>query len=122
MDGCCGYIKALSLASMLEKQGYKKILLLTGDLNSKMTEKSEIGTKILFGDGISLNILEKDRSTIDTQIFNSGDNNDMISCKIELCQLYRFPYWRLFQNSIRSLYLQHNQQHRSIFQNKDNLP
>ena len=83
MDGCCGYIKALSLASMLEKQGYKKILLLTGDLNSKMTGRSEIGTKILFGDGISLNILEKDRSIIDTQIFNSGDNNDMISCKIK---------------------------------------
>ena len=82
MDGCTGFIKALSLASMLEKQGYKKTLLITGDLNSKMTEKSDLSTKILFGDGISVSLLEIDKSIIDTQIFNSGDNDNLINCKI----------------------------------------
>ena len=83
MDGCTGFIKALSLASMLEKEGYKKTLIISGDLNSKMTEKSDSVTKILFGDGLSVNLLERNNSIIDTQIFNSGDNDNLINCNIK---------------------------------------
>ena len=50
IDGCSGYIKALSLASMLKSKGVKKVLIIAGDLNSMMTNQAEIGTRILFGE------------------------------------------------------------------------
>lgn len=80
MDGCSGYIKALSLASMLEHKGFNKVLIVAGDLNSMMTTSADIGTRILFGDGISVSILESDDSVLDTRIFNNGDHNNVISC------------------------------------------
>ena len=83
MDGCAGYINALRLASMLEKNGHKNILIIAGDLNSTITVNSVIGTKILFGDGISVTTLEADNSKTDTLSFNNGDNDNIISCSIK---------------------------------------
>lgn len=80
MDGCSGFIKALSLASMLEKKGHTKVLIIAGDLNSVMTTNADIGTRILFGDGVSVTVLESDINTLDTRIFNNGDQNNVISC------------------------------------------
>ena len=48
MDGCSGYIKALSLASMLGKNEFGKVLIVAGDINSSMTTNAELATKILF--------------------------------------------------------------------------
>ncbi len=82
MDGCSGYIKALSVASMLELKGCKKVLVIAGDLNSTITNESDIGTKILFGDGISVSTLESDGCNIDTRLFNTGDLKSVISCSL----------------------------------------
>jgi len=102
MDGCTGYIKALSLASMLEKEGYKKILTVTGDLNSLMTSKSELGTKILFGDGISISLLEADASVLNTRIFNNGDNKKVISCAVSenILNMNGFEVFRFTRNVV----------------------
>jgi len=82
MDGCSGYIKSLSLAQMLHSQSYEKTLIIAGDINSKMTETSDIGTKILFGDGISISIIEKCKNVLESRLFNRGDNEDIISCSV----------------------------------------
>ena len=83
MDGCAGYIKAIQLAKMLEKNGHKKALVIAGDLHSSMTINSDIGTKVLFGDGISITTLETDESSTYTEIFNDGDNDNIISCSVK---------------------------------------
>ena len=45
LDGCSGYIKALSIASMLSSNAYKKVLIISGDINSAMTTNAELATK-----------------------------------------------------------------------------
>ena len=82
MDGCAGYIKALKVASLLELKGYKKIMIIAGEINSLMTSKADIGTKILFGDGVSVSIIEADDSCFDSIILNNGDHKNTISCNI----------------------------------------
>lgn len=83
MDGCAGYIKALKVASLLELKGYKKIMIIAGEINSLMTSKSDVGTKILFGDGVSVSIIEADNSSFDSIILNNGDHKNTISCNIK---------------------------------------
>ncbi len=82
VDGCAGYIKALSLVKMLDNTGFKKILIVAGDINSMMTSEAEIGTKILFGDGFSVFTMEADKSDLDIRLFNEGDHENVITCDI----------------------------------------
>lgn len=105
MDGCSGYIKALSLASMLERKGQKKVLIIAGDLNSTMTSQSDIGTRILFGDGVSITVLESDKSAIDTWIFNNGDLNNIISCSVSknIIDMNGFEVFRFTRNVVPEL-------------------
>jgi len=102
MDGCSGYIKALSIASMLNKKEYKKILIVSGDINSMMTNDADIGTKILFGDGVSFTILEAASSKIDTQIFNDGDDKNIISCSVDesIMNMDGFEVFRFTKNVV----------------------
>jgi 3-oxoacyl-[acyl-carrier-protein] synthase-3 len=105
MDGCSGYIKALSLASMLERSGRKKILIISGDLNSTMTVEADIGTRILFGDGVSISILESDNTTADIRIFNNGDLNNVISCSTSknVMNMNGFEVFRFTRNVVPQL-------------------
>lgn len=80
MDGCSGWIKAISLAELLELKGKKKILIIAGDLNSMITKSADIGTKILFGDGLSVSIFESDQHKVDVSLYNNGDEAGIISC------------------------------------------
>ena len=82
MDGCSGYIKALHLSNLLLEGGCNKVLVLAGDLNSKMTSGSEIGTQILFGDGVSVTTLEPNYQKSEILLFNEGDNTGIISCTV----------------------------------------
>jgi len=105
MDGCAGYIKALALTKMLQNDGYKKTLILSGDLNSIMTSKAEIGTKILFGDGISATFIEPDDSENLVKIFNNGDNDNIISCSAgdNLMNMNGFEVFRFTKNMVPKL-------------------
>jgi 3-oxoacyl-[acyl-carrier-protein] synthase-3 len=70
-----------------------------------MTSESDIGTKILFGDGMAVSTLESDSSEIDTRIFNSGDNNNIISCsfKDNLMSMNGFEVFRFTRNVVPQL-------------------
>ncbi len=105
MDGCSGYIKALSLASMLHANGPKKVLIIAGDINSTMTTDAEIGTKILFGDGISMSILEAGTDKLQTKIFNDGDLKNTISCDIQqkVMNMDGFEVFRFTRNVVPKL-------------------
>ncbi len=105
MDGCAGYIKALTLVKMLESQGFKKVLILTGDINSMMTSESEIGTKILFGDGVSVFTVETNNSKLDTRLFNDGDLRKIITCNTQddILNMNGFEVFRFTRNVVPSL-------------------
>lgn len=102
MDGCAGYIKALSLSSMLKSNNLKKILIIAGDLNSLMTTDAELGTKILFGDGISVSVLENDTNELKTIIFNDGDVRETIFCDIDqkVMHMNGFEVFRFTRNIV----------------------
>ena len=102
MDGCAGYIKALSVASMLQSGGLSKILIIAGDMNSSMTIDAELGTKILFGDGISVSVLEADTNETKTKIFNDGDVKNTISCSIhqQIMNMNGFEVFRFTRNVV----------------------
>jgi 3-oxoacyl-[acyl-carrier-protein] synthase-3 len=104
-DGCAGYIKALSIAKMLEIQGHSKILIVSGDLSSTITSKAELSTKVLFGDGISVSVLERDESIIETRLFNVGDNKNVISCSTHdnLMHMNGFEVFRFTRNYVPQL-------------------
>jgi 3-oxoacyl-[acyl-carrier-protein] synthase-3 len=105
MDGCSGYIKALALARMLEVAGYQRVLIVAGDLNSLITANADIGTKILFGDGLSVTILESDEHELDVQLFNNGDQEGVISCSStdNLMNMNGFEVFRFTRNMVPPL-------------------
>lgn len=102
MDGCSGYIKALYLAGMLEKQGYRNALIISGDLNSTMTEFSDLGTKVLFGDGLSVSILESCNTDLVVKLFNDGDIKNTIGCdtKENIMLMNGFEVFRFTRNNV----------------------
>jgi len=104
-DGCSGYVKALSIASMLSNSNFKKVLIIAGDINSAMTTYAELGTKILFGDGLSVSILEAADETIDTRLFNDGDTNNVIFCDMSenIMQMNGFEVFRFTRNVVPKL-------------------
>ena len=82
IDGCSGFIKALSLAKSLLDSSCEQVLIVSGDLNSQLTINSHPSTRILFGDGISVTKIQRSSSLFQPQIllFNDGDNSDKITC------------------------------------------
>lgn len=82
IDGCSGFIKAVNVASMLGKEGFRKTLIIAGDLNSKLTEQSELGTRILFGDGISITTVRPTLEKSDIILRNRGDLDGVLKCSV----------------------------------------
>jgi len=104
-DGCTGYIKAISIVDMLHQKGLSRVLVVAGDLNSSITEKAEVSTKILFGDGISFSIFETSDTRAKSLIFNDGDNEDTISCQVSegTMKMNGFEVFRFTQNTVPKL-------------------
>lgn len=102
MDGCSGFIKALKIAKLLEENGYLKIMIVSGDLNSQITKLSDIGTKILFGDGVAITILETSEDIMDIQLYNHGDIEGVISCSSidNVMNMNGFEVFRFTRNII----------------------
>lgn len=103
MDGCSGYIKALHLSNLLLEAGCNKIVVFAGDLNSKMTSGSEIGTQILFGDGVSVTTLEQSDRKSDILLLNEGDNTGIISCTDTSMTMNGFEVFRFTKNKVPKL-------------------
>jgi 3-oxoacyl-[acyl-carrier-protein] synthase III len=102
IDGCAGFIKAISLVDMLQQKGLFRALVIAGDMNSMITEKADISTKVLFGDGVSMSILEPDDKSAETILCNDGDVAGLISCHIddEILQMNGFEVFRFTRNNI----------------------
>jgi 3-oxoacyl-[acyl-carrier-protein] synthase-3 len=67
----------------------------------------------LFGDGISVSILEADESALETRLFNNGDNNKIISCSAEdnIMNMNGFEVFRFTRNVVPAFirsYLEEN--------------
>lgn len=105
MDGCAGYVKGLHLASMLQGNGCKKIMVVAGDLNSLMTTSSDMGAKVLFGDGVSISTLEADGDSSDAHILNDGDLTGVIACPYEggVMRMDGFEVFRFAKNQVPML-------------------
>ena len=58
-------------------------MIIAGEINSLMTSGADVGTRILFGDGVSVSIIEADNSYFDAIILNNGDHKNTISCNIK---------------------------------------
>jgi 3-oxoacyl-[acyl-carrier-protein] synthase-3 len=78
MDGCAGLIKGISLAEMLFAQGRSNILIIAGDINSETTAQSDLGTRILFGDGVSIMRVVPGGIEAKTHLINDGDLDGFI--------------------------------------------
>jgi 3-oxoacyl-[acyl-carrier-protein] synthase-3 len=79
---CSGYIYALNIAkSFIESKTYKKILVVAVDVLSRITDWSDRGTCVLFGDGAGAAVLEPARdenSIISIYIGSDGSATDLL--------------------------------------------
>jgi len=77
---CTGYIYGLAMANAFVKAGMaKKILLVTADTYSKYINKKDRSTRVLFGDGAAVTIVEesnKREGIIDIDLRSSGSGYD----------------------------------------------
>lgn len=105
MDGCSGFIKAVALAAMMEASAAQRILIVAGDLNSSITHQSELGTKILFGDGLGICVLETGGLSTDWIINNEGDTKSVISCSTSLgpLEMNGFEVFRFTRSKVTSM-------------------
>ena len=87
IDGCNGFVKALTVANKLMSVG-QRTLIVAGDLNSIMTEKAEISTKVLFGDGFCFTVVEQTDFNINSEIYNDGSRGRFISSSISPSIMY----------------------------------
>ena len=105
MDGCAGFIKGLHLSQILQSQGFSKVMILAGDLNSKITSESDSGTKVIFGDGISVTILERSDIPSNSALRNDGDIEGTICCSFEenIMNMNGFEVFRFTRKVVPSL-------------------
>ncbi len=75
-QGCTGYTDGLIVAeSVMKGMGFQKVLLLVGDTLSKITDPSDKGTSLLFGDGAAATIIENDENEIHFVTGSDGSGN-----------------------------------------------
>ncbi|MGL5291911.1 MAG: 3-oxoacyl-ACP synthase III family protein [Vibrionaceae bacterium] len=105
IDGCAGFIKALSIAKMLEQQAHKKILVIAGDINSYMTQKADVNTQILFGDGVHIALLQASEHPLEVTLLNQGDEKKAIYCSADdnIMQMNGFEVFRFTKDKIPAL-------------------
>ena len=70
-----------------------------------MTADAELGTKILFGDGVSVSILESSANKIQVKVFNDGDLKNTISCDMRenVMNMNGFEVFRFTRNIVPKL-------------------
>lgn len=71
--GCSGYIYGLYQASMLIRAGgCERVLVLTGDTQSRMIHAADRGNRMVLGDGFSATLVEKGEGTLHFNIKSDG--------------------------------------------------
>ena len=84
-DGCAGYVNGLIQAAALIKSGvYERVLLCTGDINSRLIDDNDYQLRMLFGDAASATLIclgkEEDELSFITGVDGSG--KDMLGVKL----------------------------------------
>ncbi len=82
--GCAGYISAIIQAGALISTGaYKKILLCTGDVTTKLLDDDDRHVRMLFGDGASATLLESGEDKIEFMSGSDGSGYKALGTDIE---------------------------------------
>jgi len=88
---CSGYVYSLAMANSFITSGLaKKILLVNADTYSKYISKKDRSTRVLFGDGAAITIVEKSdrgRGMIDVDFISTGKNFDKFYIPAGGCRL-----------------------------------
>lgn len=80
--GCSGYVYGLYLASALVNSGVERVLLLVGDTISKIVNKSDRSTELLFGDAGTATALQKKKgSKLNFTLGSDGSGAEHIIAK-----------------------------------------
>ena len=77
IDGCNGFVKAAHIMKCILKKGQTG-LIVSGEINSMLTERSELSTKILFGDGFALTLFEGLETDAPSVIYQDGNSGHFI--------------------------------------------
>jgi 3-oxoacyl-[acyl-carrier-protein] synthase-3 len=104
-DGCAGFIKASRLAKILLQNEREKVLIVSGDLNTVMTEAADPSTRILFGDGFSFCVFEKSEDLSHFDLKNNGRESKTIHCNSNenVMQMNGFEVFRFTRNTVPKL-------------------
>lgn len=97
LAGCNGYINAIDIAQMYMNSGkVKKAIIVGVDTLSKFTNKSDIGTAIVLGDGAGASLYEVSKGKYYSNIQAIPDDKDILTCninsKIEMDGLAIYKY------------------------------
>jgi 3-oxoacyl-[acyl-carrier-protein] synthase-3 len=78
---CCGFVYALSVADAYVKTGSRYVLVVGAEVMSAITDWTDRGTCILFGDGAGAAVVgpaEGDRGILSTHLHSDGGMGDLI--------------------------------------------
>jgi 3-oxoacyl-[acyl-carrier-protein] synthase-3 len=78
---CCGFVYALSVADAYVKTGSRYVLVVGAEVMSAITDWTDRGTCILFGDGAGAAVVgpaEDDRGILSTHLHSDGGLGDLI--------------------------------------------
>jgi 3-oxoacyl-[acyl-carrier-protein] synthase-3 len=78
---CCGFVYALSVADAYVKTGSRYVLVVGAEVMSAITDWTDRGTCILFGDGAGAAVVgpaEGDRGILSTHLHSDGGLGDLI--------------------------------------------
>lgn len=105
IDGCNGFVKALHLADRLIEPG-QTCLIVAGDFNSVLTTESILGTRILFGDGLGLSLVQKEDTPLPALIYSDGARGEFITAPFcgGAMQMHGFEVFRFTNTEIPKLF------------------
>lgn len=87
--GCSGYVYAVAiLTAFMEAQGFKKGLLFTADAYSDIIDETDKNTALIFGDGATVSLLEKDKPGLTPLGFDFGSKGKGYKNLINEATLY----------------------------------
>ncbi|MBD1582311.1 3-oxoacyl-ACP synthase III family protein [Pseudoalteromonas sp. S16_S37] len=82
-DGCAGYVNGMIQAASLVSSGaYKKVLLCTGDVNTRLVDDADYQVRMLFGDAASATLISQGEETVSFINGTDGSGKDMLGVKM----------------------------------------
>lgn len=82
-DGCAGYVNGMiQAASLISSGAFKKVLLCTGDINTRLVDDADYQVRMLFGDAASATLIGSGRETVNFINGTDGSGTEMLGVKI----------------------------------------